>query len=458
MIIQKKNSQNANSGVGPVGFDLYQGDLIIQWLPFVSGVLWRFLTPLIYCLSTNHNHQYNSLKLGKKRKKKRKRNELFQPTKPNPTSLFIIVYHICMLNLEPEQLMVGNWKTRKQANLELYKDVHGFHHVKCEPLLVSRTFEHPLSHPPSQRLLELSVLGQRFPNPITMAEKDDQEAHENDTDDSENDMNPNEEEDDDSPSSDDMESIIQEDEIMSSVNMKRKKKKALLEFRCRIEDAILGNYILGKPEKNISQEEIANQKAMLRDITLWDVPLLPSKGHQGTDVLLLKFLKARDFKVQEAFEMLSKTIKWRHEYEADKILEEKPDSDIDNVLYLMGRDREGRPLYYNVYGALKDKEFYNKTLGSEDKCKEFLRWRVHCMEKGIKKLDFKNGGVDSIVQITDLKNSPGPAMRELRSVSKRALNLLQNNYPGFIHRNVSSKLYIYVCARARVQLRKINHY
>lgn len=269
-----------------------------------------------------------------------------------------------------------------------------------------------------------------------MEVKDDQEAYENDAEDSKNDKNPNEGEDDDSSSSDDIESIVQEDEITSSVDMERKKKKALLELRFRLEDAILENYLLVKPKKNTFQEEIANQKVMLRDITLWDVPLLPSKGHQGTDVLLLKFLKARDFNVQEAFEMLSKTLKWRNEYEADKILEEKLDSDIRNVLYLMGRDREGRPLYYNVYGALKDREFYNKTLGSEDKCDEFLRWRVRCMEKGIKKLDFENGGVDSIVQITDLKNSPGPSMKELRSVSKRALQLLQNNYPGFIHKNV----------------------
>lgn len=245
------------------------------------------------------------------------------------------------------------------------------------------------------------------------------------------------EDDEESSCSDDAESTIQEDEIMASVDMKLKKKKALLEFRCRLEDAILGNYLLGKPKKSISQDEMARQKEMLRDITLWDVPLLPSKGHQGTDILLLKFLKAREFKVGEAFEMLRKTLKWRNEYQADKILEEKIDSDVDNVLYLMGRDKEGRPLFYNVYEALRDKEFYKKTLGSEEKCKEFLRCRVHCMEKGIKKLDFKNGAVDSIVQITDLKNSPGPGMKELRSVSKRAFNLLRNNYPDFIHKNVS---------------------
>ncbi|XP_015891294.3 patellin-4 [Ziziphus jujuba] len=227
-----------------------------------------------------------------------------------------------------------------------------------------------------------------------------------------------------------------DDDAIASAELKRKKKKALLQFRCRLEDAILGNYLLGKPKKNLSKEESAKQKEKLREITLWDVPLLPSKGHEGTDILLLKFLKARDFKVIDAFEMLRKTLKWRNEYKADEILDEKLGSNVDSLLYLKGKDKEGRPLFFTVYGALKDKELYKKTLGSEDKCNKFLRSRIHYMEKGIKKLNFKNGGVDSIVQITDLKNSPGPAMKELRSVSKRAFALVQNNYPNFIHKNV----------------------
>lgn len=238
----------------------------------------------------------------------------------------------------------------------------------------------------------------------------------------------------------------EEEDAIASAELKRKKKKALLEFRCRLEDAILGNYLLGKPKKNtLSKEESEKQREELMEITLWDVPLLPSKGHEGTDILLLKFLRARDFKVADAFEMLRKTLKWRNEYKTDEILGEELGSNVDSVLYLKGRDKQGRPLYFTVYGALKDKELFKKTLGSEDKCEEFLRSRIHYMEKGIKKLNFKNGGVDSIVQIKDLKNSPGPAMKELRSVSKRAFSLLQNNYPDFIHKNVSSKIKMTLC-------------
>ena len=230
----------------------------------------------------------------------------------------------------------------------------------------------------------------------------------------------------------------EDEKIYSSVEMKHEKKKALLEFRCRVEDAILGNYLLGKPPKNLSAIETRMAREQLRDITLWEVPLLPSKGHEGTDIVLLKFLRAKDFKVHEAFEMLRKTLKWRREYKTDGILDEKLDSDFDKVVCLKSRDREGRPLCYNNYGTFKDKELYKRVFGTEEKRDEFLRWKVQYMEKVIRKLSFKNGGVDSIVQITDLKNSPGPGMKELLSLSNKTMLLLQDNYPELIHKSVSA--------------------
>lgn len=58
------------------------------------------------------------------------------------------------------------------------------------------------------------------------------------------------------------------------------------------------------------------------------------------------------------------------------------------------------------------------------------------MEKGIKKLDFKLGGVASMLQITDLKDSPGPSKKELRIAMKQIVQLLQDNYPEFVARNI----------------------
>ncbi|KAF8388234.1 hypothetical protein HHK36_026900 [Tetracentron sinense] len=230
--------------------------------------------------------------------------------------------------------------------------------------------------------------------------------------------------------------FIVEGENTVTKELKPHTKKALLEFRCKVEDAILGNYIFGRSHVSIYKEEGSKERENFTEISIWGIPLLPSKAHEGTDVILLKFLKARDFKVSEAFEMLQKTLIWRKEFKTDGILEENLGSDLENVVYMNSTDKKGHPLCYNIYGAFKDKELYQKTFGTEEKREEFLRWRIQFMEKGIKKLSFKDGGVNSMVQITDLKNSPGPAMKELGAASKKAVLLLQDNYPEFVLRNI----------------------
>lgn len=59
------------------------------------------------------------------------------------------------------------------------------------------------------------------------------------------------------------------------------------------------------------------------------------------------------------------------------------------------------------------------------------------MEKGIQKLDLRPGGVTSLLQINDLKNSPGPSRKEVRIAMKQAVAAFQDNYPEYVARNVS---------------------
>lgn len=235
----------------------------------------------------------------------------------------------------------------------------------------------------------------------------------------------------------------QEDEKMvASIEMKLTKKKALLEFRCMVEDAILGNYILENSEKKLSKKEKNKMIEQLREITLWGVPLLPSKSHESTDTVLLKFLKAKDFKVQEAFKMLQKTLKWRKDNKIDDILEEDLLLNLEpgKVLCVNSADKEGNPLCYTMYGAFKDKGFYKRVLGTEEDREKYLRWRIQIMERMIKKLTLKAGEADAVLQITDFKNLPVPEMKELRSVTKKSFLLLQSYYPEMVHKNVSTEL------------------
>ncbi|KAK1384824.1 Cellular retinaldehyde binding/alpha-tocopherol transport [Heracleum sosnowskyi] len=184
-------------------------------------------------------------------------------------------------------------------------------------------------------------------------------------------------------------------------------------------------------EKKVEEEVVIVDK----DISLWGVPLLPSKADEGTDVVLLKFLRARDFKVNEAFEMLKKTLEWRKEWKIDSILDEDLGSDLSVAAYMNGVDLEGHPICYNILGVFNDEELYQKAFGSEEKVKFFLRWRFQLMERGIQKLELKPSGVTSLLQVTDLRNSP-PGKKEARLAVKQAISLLQDNYPEFVARNI----------------------
>lgn len=174
------------------------------------------------------------------------------------------------------------------------------------------------------------------------------------------------------------------------------------------------------------------------DIYLWGVPLAPGKGDERTDVVLLKFLRARDFKVSDAFTMLKNTVLWRKKFGVDGILEEDLGHDWDGVAYMHGYDKEGHPVCYNVYAVFQDNELYQKTFGDETKREKFLRWRVQLLEKGIQEqLSFSPGGVSSMVQITDLKNSASTlGKKDLKQAANQILTLLQDNYPEFVAKKI----------------------
>ncbi|KAL1362654.1 hypothetical protein HN51_010877 [Arachis hypogaea] len=170
------------------------------------------------------------------------------------------------------------------------------------------------------------------------------------------------------------------------------------------------------------------------EVSIWGIPLL---ADERSDVILLKFLRARDFKVKDAFTMIKNTVRWRKEFGIDSLIEEDLGSDWDKVVFTQGVDKEGHPVCYNVFGEFENKELYQKTFSDEEKRQKFIRWRIQLLEKSVRKLDFSPRGISTIVQVNDLKNSPGQlSKRELRQATNQALQLLQDNYPEFVAKQV----------------------
>lgn len=70
-------------------------------------------------------------------------------------------------------------------------------------------------------------------------------------------------------------------------------------------------------------------------VSLWGIPLL---ADECSDVILLKFLRARDFKVKEAFAML-----WHGEKSSELRSYLRTISEVISSLFMHGVDKEGHP-------------------------------------------------------------------------------------------------------------------
>ncbi|KAI4378574.1 hypothetical protein MLD38_016034 [Melastoma candidum] len=210
--------------------------------------------------------------------------------------------------------------------------------------------------------------------------------------------------------------------------MKPSARNVLVRFRFQLEDAIQRNCLFDPPEQTTPAS---------KDITLWGVPLLPSKGHLGTNAVLSKFLEASGYRVPEAFEMLRATLQWRRTYAIDAIGNEQLGGDLEKFVYIAGADREGRPVWFNTYGAsLKDRESYIRHFGSSESRTEFMRCVVQSLESGVEKLSFKDGGVDSLVHVADMMNLGNPKMKELKDILWTSLVICRHRYPEIIRRHI----------------------
>ncbi|KAJ1679767.1 Non-classical phosphatidylinositol transfer protein (PITP) [Spiromyces aspiralis] len=140
-------------------------------------------------------------------------------------------------------------------------------------------------------------------------------------------------------------------------------------------------------------ESAAKQTTKPVEKAIWGVPLEPSLNDPRTDVVLVKFLRARTLDADAAAKMLADTLQWRSDFEINALLDEEfPEDIFKNIGVVYGKDRRGRPVTYNFYGSPECKEGFKDI-------ERFLRWRIQLMEKGVRQLDFVN--VADMVQVHD---------------------------------------------------------
>ncbi|KAF8104939.1 hypothetical protein N665_0165s0027 [Sinapis alba] len=162
------------------------------------------------------------------------------------------------------------------------------------------------------------------------------------------------------------------------------------------------------------------------EVSIWGIPLLED---ERSDVILLKFLRARDFKVKEAFTMLKNTVQWRKENNIDELLaEDLQGTEFEKMVFTHGVDKQGHVVIYSSYGEFQNKEIFS----DKEKLNKFLKWRIQFQEKCVRSLDFSPEAKSSFVFVSDFRNAPGLGKRSLWQFIRRAVKQFEDNYPEFV--------------------------
>lgn len=176
------------------------------------------------------------------------------------------------------------------------------------------------------------------------------------------------------------------------------------------------------------------------EVSIYGVPLLQD---ERSDVILLKFLRARDFKVKEALTMLKNTVQWRKENKIDELVEAETGeeaSEFEKMVFAHGVDKEGHVVIYSSYGEFQNKELFS----DKEKLNKFLKWRIQLQEKCVRALDFSSPDAkSSFVFVSDFRNAPGLGKRALWQFIRRAVKQFEDNYPEFATREVRTGRMLY---------------
>ncbi|XP_057752138.1 uncharacterized protein LOC130970161 [Arachis stenosperma] len=144
----------------------------------------------------------------------------------------------------------------------------------------------------------------------------------------------------------------------------------------------------------------------------------PSSMHEVDDLMMRRFLRARDSDVDKACAMLLKCLKWRRSFVPNGFFSvaEVPNEISQDKVFAQGHDNRGRPIAV-IFGA---RHFQNKQGGLD----EFKRFVVYAFDKLCASMP---AGQEKFVGIAELKGW-GYSNSDVRGYIT-ALSILQDYYP-----------------------------
>lgn len=177
------------------------------------------------------------------------------------------------------------------------------------------------------------------------------------------------------------------------------------------------------------------QESRLIQLKKWVGEL--QKGKVPSDACLLRFLRARDFNIEKAREMLSHSLIWRKKNQIDKIMNEYQINQVVKDYFPGGwhhQDKEGRPLYLLRLGQMDVKGLV-KSVGEEG----LLKHTLHICEEGLRLTEEATASQGQpITNWTLLVDLEGLNMRHLWRPGIRTLlkiiEIVEANYPETMSR------------------------
>lgn len=226
------------------------------------------------------------------------------------------------------------------------------------------------------------------------------------------------------PSSEAIDNDDVADEAEATVMSSR--KPSIAEY----EDMLDGEYI----SKNLGELEPLQESKLLELREIFKEANLNKIPDYQT---MLRFLRARDFSVEKASQMLQESLKWREENAIDQILSEYKKPSVV-VKYFPGGwhqcDKSGRPIFILRLGHMDVKGLL-KSIGEEG----LLKLTLYICEEGLQLIDAANKSADKpVLSWCLLVDLDGLSMRHLWRPGVKALlsiiETVERNYPETLGR------------------------
>lgn len=165
-----------------------------------------------------------------------------------------------------------------------------------------------------------------------------------------------------------------------------------------------------------------------------------SEAHKGkipSDSTMLRFLRAREFNVEKAREMLCQSLVWRKKYQVDRLLNTYEMPQVAKDFFPGGwhhYDKDGRPLYILKVGQM-DVKGHLRSIGEEG----MLKLTMHICEEGLKRTEEQTLRIGRPIGTWScLLDLEGLNMRHLWRPGIKALlriiEIVEANYPETLGR------------------------